>query len=321
LVTPAPDSEITLKRSEARRFLLLHQRLWPPRALEGEDGVLSFIKRVRRVQSDPLDVVGHNQELVLQARVRDFTAAMWERLLYDKRALVDGWDKQMSIYPTEDWPWAPARGARAALEGMFLWGELVIHHKVHTRKVYDLSARHIPRRIFSAPDPNRTENVYRDWHVVRRIRSVGLLWDKPGAAWLEIPGVKSAERNAALKRLRHRGKAMSLLVEGISARFFLSAEERPLLEEAVSGSRAAEPRACILAPLDNLLWDRGMFRALFDFDFVWEVYKKPHLRRYGYYVLPVLYGDRFIGTGCESIRPNAHGPAPLLLRFPSLPRG
>jgi uncharacterized protein YcaQ len=54
------------------------------------------------------------------------------------------------------------------------------------------------------------------------------------------------------------------------------------------------PRAAILAPLDNLLWDRRFIEALFDFYYVWEVYKPAAERRYGYYVLPVLYGDRFI---------------------------
>jgi len=53
-------------------------------------------------------------------------------------------------------------------------------------------------------------------------------------------------------------------------------------------------RAVILAPLDNLLWDRRCIKALFGFDYVWEVYKPVAERRYGYYVLPVLYGDRFI---------------------------
>jgi hypothetical protein len=49
-----------------------------------------------------------------------------------------------------------------------------------------------------------------------------------------------------------------------------------------------------MAPLDNLLWDRNMLRELFDFEYRWEVYKSVAERKYGYYVLPVLYGDKFI---------------------------
>jgi uncharacterized protein len=49
-----------------------------------------------------------------------------------------------------------------------------------------------------------------------------------------------------------------------------------------------------LAPLDQLMWDRKAARHLFDFDYVWEVYKPEAQRKWGYYVLPVLYGDRFV---------------------------
>jgi uncharacterized protein YcaQ len=49
-----------------------------------------------------------------------------------------------------------------------------------------------------------------------------------------------------------------------------------------------------LGPLDSMLWDRKTLRYIFDFDYVWEVYKPENLRRWGYYVLPVFYGDRFV---------------------------
>ena len=54
-------------------------------------------------------------------------------------------------------------------------------------------------------------------------------------------------------------------------------------------------RCEFIAPLDCLLWDRKLIRALFDFDYKWEIYTPANQRKYGNYVLPVLYGDRFIG--------------------------
>ena len=50
-----------------------------------------------------------------------------------------------------------------------------------------------------------------------------------------------------------------------------------------------------LAPLDPFVWDRDLLRNLFDFDYVWEVYVPEHKRRWGYYVLPILFGDRLVG--------------------------
>jgi len=54
------------------------------------------------------------------------------------------------------------------------------------------------------------------------------------------------------------------------------------------------PRMIFLGPLDSMLWDRKTLRHIFDFDYIWEVYKPEQLRKWGYYVLPVFYGDRFV---------------------------
>ena len=72
---------IHLTQAQARRFFLSHQRLLPPRSLEGKAGLLEFFKRVRCVQFDPIDVTGRNHELVLQARVKGFSTPCFEALL------------------------------------------------------------------------------------------------------------------------------------------------------------------------------------------------------------------------------------------------
>jgi uncharacterized protein YcaQ len=333
----------TLTKQQAGRFMLAHQGLWPPHELEGKTGIVSHVRRVGCIQFDPLDIVGHNPELVLQARVADFSPEMLQDLLYQDRKLVDGWDKVMSIYCVEDWPyfrrqreaerhsldkrsqittilpevrqvikehgplssidldmdhkvdwpWGPTRLARAALEGMQLCGELIIHHRVHTRKVYDFASRHIPQKLLSVSDPNKTDEQYHDWHILRRIGGIGLVWNRAGAAWLGIQSAKSKERSAALQRLTERGEVIEAHVEGIEPPLYMRSEDEASLDEALQ-SNAPSPRAVILAPLDNLLWDRRLVKELFDFSYVWEVYKPVEQRKYGYYVLPILYGDRFI---------------------------
>jgi uncharacterized protein YcaQ len=335
--------KLTLTNQQARRFVLAHQGLWPPFELEGKTGVLAYVRRVGCIQFDPLNIAGRNPELVLQARVADFRPVMLEELLYEDRKLLDGWDKNMSIYCVEDWPcfrrrreharqhpgrspdavrsvmpqvrnaleergplssidldlnqtvdwsWAPTRLSRAALESMYWSGELIIHHKVNTRKVYDFASHHIPEELLSAPDPNETDEQYLDWYVLRRIGSLGLLWDKAGDVWLGS-GVKSKGRQAALARLSEQGRVEEVCVEEIKFPAYVRSEDKATLE-AVLNSDAPPPRAAILAPLDNILWDRRFIEDLFGFSYTWEVYKPAAERQYGYYVLPILYGDRFV---------------------------
>ena len=103
--------DLALTKAQARRFLLAHQGLWPPHGLRGKEGVLSLVRHLGCIQYDPLNIVGTNPELVLQARVGDFTPALLAELLYQDRALLDGWDKNVSIYAVEDWPYFARRRA------------------------------------------------------------------------------------------------------------------------------------------------------------------------------------------------------------------
>ena len=192
-----------------------------------------------------------------------------------------------------DWSWGPTRIARAALESMYLSGELIVHHKIGTRKVYDFAKHHIPDNILSTPDPNSSEEQYHDWHVKRRLGGVGMLWNQSSEAWLGIPGVKSKQRTSALSRLLEKRQILPVRVEGTKGQFFILAEDEKLLHR-VSDMRMPSPQASILAPLDNLLWDRKLVREIFNFDYVWEVYKPVPERKYGYYVLPIIYGDTFV---------------------------
>ncbi len=72
--------------------------------------------------------------------------------------------------------------------------------------------------------------------------------------------------------------------------FYVLKKDLNLLEDKEKHSEAA-----IIAPLDNLLWDRKLASKIFDFDYKWEVYTPVEERKYGYYVLPIKYKDRFIG--------------------------
>ncbi|MBC8079641.1 MAG: YcaQ family DNA glycosylase, partial [Gorillibacterium sp.] len=191
------------------------------------------------------------------------------------------------------WYYGPTRLARAALEGMYYSGDLIIHHKVGTRKYYDLAERHIPSKLLTAKDPNPTEEEYHEWFVHQRIGSVGLLWNRPSDAWLGIGSFKALERTQAFQRLLEKGQIVQIEIEDMPTPFYIRSEDELLLDQILTEPHTP-PTARILAPLDNLEWDRKLIQALFGFEYRWEVYKPVAERAYGYYVLPVLYGDRIV---------------------------
>lgn len=344
--SPLPPPQISVSRDQSRRFVLAHQFLLPPRSLNGKSGVIEILRRLGCIQFDPVNVVGWNPDLVLQARLGDYRAAMLDELLYTDRVLWDGFDKVASIHLSEDWPsfarrrahqgenlrftenepqrlmpmlldkirengplssadlevsprvngyWGfPIRLERAALENLYLTGVIGIHHRVGTRRYFDLAERLLPAEIYNTPEPNTSLLDYHDWHVLRRIGGLGLAHPGSGEHWLGILHMMAGERTASLNRLIERGQVVHASVDGLSGQsYMLRTCDMPLLETSVT-TALENPRVTFLAPLDNFLWQRDLLRKLFDFDYTWEVYTPAVKRKYGHYVLPVLYGDHFI---------------------------
>jgi uncharacterized protein YcaQ len=193
-----------------------------------------------------------------------------------------------------DWYWSATKLSRAALESMYFRGELVVSHKKGTIKYYDLAENCLSLQLLKTPEPYPDEFDHQKWRVLRRIGGVGLLWNKPSDAWLNIWGLKAAQRNEIFRQLLDERKLLELTVVGIKDKLYCLATDRGLLDTVLQENKF-KARCEILAPLDNMLWDRRLIKALFDFDYKWEIYTPVVKRRYGYYVLPLLYGDRLIG--------------------------
>jgi len=191
--------------------------------------------------------------------------------------------------------WSPGKNkARAVLEQMYSEGKLVIHHKKGTRKYYDLAEKHIPADILSAADPLPDDSEYNKWRVLRRIGAIGLLWNRPSDAWLGFIGFNAELRNECFRSLLAEGLILEVAVDGIKDTFYCRTDDKALLETAMSNQKL-KPRCELIAPLDCLLWDRKLINALFDFNYVWEIYHPPQKRKYAYYALPILFGDNIIG--------------------------
>lgn len=344
---------IILTNRQARQFILLKHGLLGEYKFVGKQGALDFVRQAGCIQFDPVDSCGKNAELTLQSRVRGFTKQILYELLYIDRKLVDYPDKNLSIIPTEDWPYferyrrasragglsfeglaelenqakayikangplcsdeLPIQGSihwhsaihwsgnwggssnasRSVLEQLYSTGELVIHHKKGTRKYYDLAEKQLPAELLNTPDPLPDDIEHQKWRVLRRIGAIGLLWNRPSDAWLNIWNLKSSQRNEVFRELLNDGKILEIKVEGLKDTLFCRSEDL-LLIETVQKNDKFKPRCELIAPLDCMMWDRKLIRALFDFDYTWEIYTPAVKRKYGFYVLPLIYSDGFIG--------------------------
>lgn len=202
-----------------------------------------------------------------------------------------------SDFPFEEkvgWHYGPQRLAKAALECMCYAGLAVVHHKKGTRRYYGLANRYVSEEYFNMDDINSTEEEYFKWFVLRRINSIGILWNKASDAWLGISGFKGQQRNSAFTALVNEGKISEITIEGMKYPLYIANSNLKILEESIN-TPVKSQYVRILGPLDNLLWDRNLIKELFDFEYKWEVYTPASQRKYGYYVLPVLCGDELIG--------------------------
>ena len=187
-----------------------------------------------------------------------------------------------------------SQAARSVLEQLYTDGVLLIHHKSGTRKYYDLAEKYFDAELLNAPSPCPDSEAFRQWRVARRIGAVGLLWNRRSDAWLGMD-MNTEERNRAFAELEESGRICEVRTEGIRFPLYLLKEDLPLLESVLDDTADRKPRLEFLAPLDPMLWDRKLIEALWDFQYSWEIYTPREKRRYGYYVLPVLYGEKLIG--------------------------
>ena len=197
-----------------------------------------------------------------------------------------------------DWYWRPTNQVRAILEALAEVGTLGIARREGNLRVYDLMERLLPPEVLAERRPKEDQQAHR---LLARYRGNGLL-GASGNQELWVGGTGyAADRAAVRAKLMDEGRLVPVQVEGLRGERFVVAEDAGYLDAAEREIRQAaspggkDPAVAFLAPLDPLCWDRDLLRRLFAFDYVWEVYVPAAKRRWGYYVLPILYGDRLVG--------------------------
>jgi uncharacterized protein len=327
----SPD---TISLAVLRRHVVAYQgfagRSRRARAADVEKG----IRRLSCVQLDSISTVERSHRIVLGSRVGVYPEPTVSRLLQEGR-VFEYWAHEACLLPVEDfplfrwrmrgrghwnshesaladhpevaelvlseirergplgsrhfegpsgggmWNWKPAK---RVLDSLWDRGDLSIAGRQGFQRLYDLTERVIPREVLEAPDPSEDEAMRA--LVLRAVRARGALTESGIAEHYRVPGrtatvrphVEALVAKGALRRLRVDDGGPAVLVPG----------GEPLLESVSAG-------ATLLSPFDNLLWDRAFARRLFGFDHVMEIYKPAPQRVYGYYVLPVLRGDRIVG--------------------------
>jgi uncharacterized protein len=246
----------------------------------------------------------------------DEHAPLVEELL--ERIHTSGPLSSTDIEPREsiDWYWRPTNQVRAILEALGEAGILGLARRDGNRRVYDLAERLFPAEVLAHRPTVRDQFRHK---LLSRYRAHGLLgatgsaevWlgTSPRSALGTEDGVplQAAGRRALHAELVESGELVAVEVEGLKSPRYIVAADLPLVAqaelevvaEAANGRAPApggsRPGAAFLAPLDPLVWDRDLVRRLFGFDYLWEVYVPQAKRRWGYYVLPLLYGDRLVG--------------------------
>lgn len=186
-----------------------------------------------------------------------------------------------------DWWWAPTRAARAVMEALFVAGRLGIARRDGNRRYYDLVERLVPAQLLAGRESEQDAMRHR---LLSRHRATGLTMPAAQAEVMYSAGSGPVRRQLTAE-LVERGELLPVEVEGLKGLRYMISAELALLHD---GS-AVPPAVSFLAPLDPLMWDRRQLRELWGFDYLWEVYVPESKRRWGYYVLPILFGDSFVG--------------------------
>jgi uncharacterized protein YcaQ len=241
-------------------------------------------------------------------------AGLAERILAEIEAGGPKCSGDFERQPAIDWWWGPTSAVRAVMDALNVAGRLNLARRDGNRRYYDLTERLFPAELLGVRVPERDQMRHK---VLSRYRAHGLLGEGgSGELW---HGTGPAALRAELRHeLVDRGELAAVEVEGLKGRRYVLAGEMDLLVQAerevggddgtaANGTAAngtagagdpvggATPGCSFLAPLDPLLWDRQVLGPLYDFDYRWEVYTPAAKRRWGYYVLPVMFGDRLVG--------------------------
>jgi uncharacterized protein YcaQ len=244
---------------------------WTHRFRRMTDGVMEKTWFAERVGGDPKSVI---------ARVRDHVRVNGPTMSRD----LGGDDKRTGPW----WGWGPTK---AALEYLWWAGELTVVRRENFQKVYDLTERVVPDHHRGNP-PSHEEHV--DWACSSALDRLGMTTTGELAAYWAAISPADAKTWAQANSNRLQQVSISS-ADGSKPRIALAWRN---LEDLLDVLPEPPRRLRFLSPFDPVLRDRNRAQRLFNFDYRFEAFVPAPKRRYGYYVLPLLEGDRLVGRAC-----------------------
>jgi uncharacterized protein len=194
-------------------------------------------------------------------------------------------------------------GKDSGLAMYYLWltGELMTHHRRNFDRVFDFRQNIVLDGLNRKATVVQAENFFARKALAFMGLSRARTFTNSFAGFIERR-VSLAEGQRRLNRMINNGEVVALRVEDWNEPLYVLADDAPMLTTLAAGGVPAEwqplattteDETVFLAPLD-IVSARGRAKVWFDFDYVWEVYKPVHQRRWGYYTLPILYGDHLV---------------------------
>jgi uncharacterized protein YcaQ len=194
-----------------------------------------------------------------------------------------------------DWFGVPTNVVRAVLEDCAGAGLLGLARREGSRRYYDLVERVLPAEVLEREVPLDEQLLHK---LRSRYRTHGLLGFSGGGDIFNGLGPAKPDpsrgtpgRTALRNRLVADGALVPVDVEGVRGKRLVLREEVELL----GAPPELPPSVAFLSPFDPVVWDRPLLGSLFGFEYVWDLFFPPAKRRFGWYVLPILFRDRFVG--------------------------
>ena len=174
------------------------------------------------------------------------------------------------------------------LSRLWITGRVAISYREGATKFYALTEKVIPKKILETEPPEKKDELLEITNII--VKASRFVTAKGGPEqWYQVGG--SRRVGGMLEELEQRGRVGSLYVEGLDEKFYVPIEDA---DEWEKPCERREDYVRFMAPLDPVIWNRKVFAAIYGREYAWEVYKKEHDRKYGYYSLPIIYNDNYV---------------------------